>query len=249
MSWKGPTVSVETRVTADDGRLLVGLSGRLDLLDVAPLRNRLLKCLAEHPEALLLDLSELSVGEPLALAVLPAVARQAARWPAIPVLLCAARPETRRALGLAAYRRMALVDSVETARSVLADDRRVLPTITDELLPMKGAARQARNVATDACLRWDLPHLVAPASLIASELVSNVVDHAHTMMTLRMTVRHRHLHIAVRDGALEPPRLRPTASPDAANGRGLLLVEASADSWGWLPSDGGKVVWASLSTR
>jgi hypothetical protein len=29
-------------------------------------------------------------------------------------------------------------------------------------------------------------------------------------------------------------------------GRGLLLVEAMATSWGWLPSEGGKVVWATL---
>jgi hypothetical protein len=29
-------------------------------------------------------------------------------------------------------------------------------------------------------------------------------------------------------------------------GRGLLLVEATAHSWGWLPTDNGKVVWASL---
>ncbi|MEV8503225.1 ATP-binding protein [Actinoplanes sp. NPDC051475] len=242
-------MSVETRVTADGGRLLVGLSGRLDLLDVAPLRHSLLKCIAEHPDALMLDLSELSVAEPLALSVFPSVARQAARWPAIPVVLCAPRPETRQALGLATNRQMALIDTVDIARSMLADDRTVLPTITDDLLPIRGAARQARNVATDACLRWELPHLVAPASLIASELASNGVDHAHTMMTLRMSIRGRYLHIAVRDGAVKPPELRATTTPAAADGRGLLLVEATAHSWGWLPCDGGKVVWASLAVR
>ncbi|MEV4642701.1 ATP-binding protein [Actinoplanes sp. NPDC049548] len=241
-------MSVEARVTAEHGRLLVGLSGGLGLPDVAPLRQRLLKCLAEQPDAMMLDISALKVQEPLALAVFSTVARQAARWPGIPVVLCAPRWEARHALTLAAYRRLPLTDSVDEARAMLADDRRMLPTISDELLPIKGAARQARNVATDACLRWDLPDLVAPASLIASELVSNVVDHAHTMMTLRMSVRRRYLHIAVRDGSSEPPELRPT-TPSASSGRGLMLVKASAHSWGWLPCEGGKVVWASLSTR
>ncbi|MFI7603181.1 ATP-binding protein [Actinoplanes sp. NPDC049681] len=241
-------MSVETQVTADDGRLLVGLAGRLDMSDVAVVRQRLMKCLAEQPDALLLNVAKLSVPEPLALAVFSSVVRQAARWPGIPVLLCAPRPEVRRALTLPAYERLPLADSVDAARTVLADDRRVLPAITDELLPVNGAARQARNVATDACLRWELPHLIAPASLIASEFVSNVVDHAHTMMVLRMTLRRRYVHIAVRDGAAEPPEVRPT-EPSATSGRGLLLVKASAHSWGWLPCEGGKVVWASLIKR
>ena len=56
-------------------------------------------------------------------------------------------------------------------------------------------------MATEACLRWDLPHLIAPASLIASELVSNVVDHAHTMMTLRLSLRQRFLTSPSADGS------------------------------------------------
>jgi anti-sigma regulatory factor (Ser/Thr protein kinase) len=35
----------------------------------------------------------------------------------------------------------------------------------------------------------------------------------------------------------------------AENGRGLLLVELLADSWGWRPENGGKLVWFRLTTR
>jgi len=45
------------------------------------------------------------------------------------------------------------------------------------------------------------------------------------------------------------PLLRPAPSVDADSGRGLLLVEAVSDRWGWHPDDGpglAKVVWAEL---
>ena len=240
-------MTVHWTVTDDDGRLLVAMSGALHLSDVAEVRERLLKCLAEQPEALLLDLSGLAVAEVPALAVFVAVHRQAARWPGIPMVLCAPRPQIRTALQAATYRSVSVFPTVDAARADTGGDRRVLPTLTDELLPVSGAARQARDVATDACLRWDLPDLIGPASLIASEFVSNVIDHAHTMMNLRLALRGRYLHIALRDGSTaEPVRVERPAS-EVVRGRGLAIVNAIAHSWGWLPTDGGKVVWATLA--
>lgn len=241
-------MTVTWTVTDDDRRLLVTLSGALGLSDVVELRERLITCLAEQPETLLLDLSRLTVTEPPALAVFVAVRRQAARWPGIPMVLCAPGPQTRAELRAAAYRCLPIVPTIDAARAEAGTARRSLRSLTDELLPIAGAARQARNVATDACLRWELPVLVAPASLIVSELVSNVVDHAHTMMNLRLTLRGRFLHISVRDGSRAQPVPASLPLPQAERGRGLAIVEAVAHSWGWLPSDGGKVVWAALLT-
>jgi anti-anti-sigma regulatory factor len=239
-------VAIDCHVADDGGNLLVTLNGPLDLRDIAPLQARLLKCLAEQPEAVLVDLAGLSVGEPLALAVFTAVVRQAARWPGISVLFCAPSPPTRTLMNWGAYHQLATFSSVAAARDHVGTDRRTLPSLSDELLPKSGAPRRARDVATDACLRWDLPHLVAPATLIVSELVSNVVDHAQTMATLRLSVRQRYLYIAVRDGSPDEPIKAGGMSPTAPAGRGLLIVEECAHSWGWLPTDGGKVVWASL---
>jgi anti-sigma regulatory factor (Ser/Thr protein kinase)/anti-anti-sigma regulatory factor len=240
-------VSVDVAVREDGRRLIAALSGALRMTDVAEVRLRLLKCLAEQPEALLLDLSGMTLADPLALAVFVAVRRQAARWPGIPLLLCAPELYTSVQLGGAAYRAMPVFPTLEAGREQATLKRQTLSMISDELLPVSGAARQARNVTTDACLRWDLPDQLPSATLIASELVSNVVDHAHTMMTLRLVLRPRYLHIAVRDGAAEgPPPQTSTGGATAVRGRGLMLVTATADSWGWLPTENGKVVWASL---
>ena len=239
-------MSVDCTVRNDDHRLIAALSGTLGLSDVADVRLRLLKCLAEQPEALLVDLSRMSLADPLALNVFVAVRRQAARWPGIPLLLCAPEPHTGRELGNAAYRSLPRFPTLEAGRAHAGQERHTLSMLSDELLPISGAARQARNVATDACVRWALPDLLAPASLVASELVSNVVDHAHTMMTLRLTLRPRYLQIAVRDGAATEPVPQTTEGQATMRGRGLMLVQATAHSWGWLPTDNGKVVWASL---
>jgi anti-anti-sigma regulatory factor len=244
---RADAVTVECDVGTDGDNLVVRLNGRLGLREVAPLRVRLLKCLAEQPEAVLIDLADFSVGEPLALAVFTALVRQAAQWPGIPVLFCSPTPDTRALMNRGAYHRLPTFQSVAAARAHIGTDRRTLPSLTDELLPISGAARQARNVATDACLRWDLPHLVAPASLIVSELVSNVVDHAHTMATLRLSLR-RPLSHDRRAGRLAGRTGQGRRTLAGFSGRaGPVLVAESAHSWGWLPTDGGKVVWASLA--
>jgi hypothetical protein len=146
-------------------------------------------------------------------------------------------------LASSAYRRLPIEDTVELARERVRAGGQGLPSLIDDLLPIAGAARQARNIATEACLRWDLPGLVGPACVITSELVTNVVKHVGTMATLRISLRPRFVTIGVRDGSAEEPR---RGHPSPSGGRGLLLVEAMAHSWGWLPVDGGKVVWASL---
>ncbi|MEV4345622.1 ATP-binding protein [Actinoplanes sp. NPDC049596] len=237
-------MSVAFEVTGTRLELVVRLSGSLSLTDVSSLHLRLLKALAEHPDALLLDLFELTVDEPLALAVFTAANRQAARWPGIPLLLCAAQPQVHELLTGPAYHRLPVFKSLDAARAQIAG---VPPALSEQLLPVTGAPRHARDMATEACLRWDLPGLVAPASLIANELVSNVVDHAHTMMTMEVSLRKRYFNIAVRDGSPAEPVRPGAASADLNRGRGLLLVDATAHAWGWMPSADGKVVWASLA--
>jgi anti-anti-sigma regulatory factor len=240
-------VTVHCSASPDDGALVARLSGPLTLADVADVRTSLLKCLAEQPEALLVDLSGMTVVDPLAVTVFPAVVRQAGRWPGTPVLLCAPEPRTERLLAAPTYRRLTVLAGLDAGREHVAAGAHRPPTISEELLPVAGSARHGRDVATDACLRWGLTHLVAPASLVVSELIGNVVDHAHTMMTLRLSQWQRYFFIAVRDGSVaEPPVEVALPAAHAMGGRGLYLVAATAHSWGCLPAADGKVVWASL---
>ncbi|GID28467.1 ATP-binding protein [Paractinoplanes brasiliensis] len=240
-------MAIEYGVDFNGLHLIATVSGALGMTEVSGLYTNMVKSVAEQPDALLVDLSRMVVTEPLALAVFTAANRQATRWPGTPMVLCAPQQATCELLNGPPFRHLAVADSLAAACDRLAGDpAATVLALSDDLLPIRGAARHARDLTTEACLRWDLPNLVGPACLIATELVSNVIDHAHTMMTLNVSLRSRYLHIAVRDGS--PEQVGPPIGPPPATGRGrgLLLVDATAQTWGCVPSADGKVVWASL---
>jgi anti-anti-sigma regulatory factor/anti-sigma regulatory factor (Ser/Thr protein kinase) len=234
-------------VEEQGGRIVVTLRGELALVDTALLRARLMKCLAEQPDAVLVDLSSMTVSDHTALAVFTVVVRQAELWPGTPVLLCAPIPDTARQLARGRFGRLPVYESLAEAAQAVDTGLATTLSIADELLPIAGATRHARDMATEACTRWNLPHLIGPASLVASELVSNAIAHAGTMMTFRITRRPRYVHLAVHDGSPEEPKLTPPADATVPGGRGLLLVASVAVRWGSLPSKDGKVVWATLA--
>lgn len=233
-------------VNDQDAHAVVAVHGRLDLHGTSALRIVLLKCLAEQPEALLVELSAVELGDETALSVFTSVSRQATRWPGTPLLVCGPSPDVAALLGRGRYGKLPVYHDLEEGRRAMAEGRAVVPSISDTLFPVPGAIRHARNLATEACATWDLPELVGPASLVASELVTNAIEHAGTMVTVRFTRRERYIHVAVRDGsAAEPVIAEEVGAGD--RGRGLKLVDSVAAHWGWLPSRDGKVVWATLA--
>ncbi|WP_433788459.1 STAS domain-containing protein [Actinoplanes sp. CA-252034] len=225
-------------------RLLVRVTGQLSVSSAPQVRMTLMKCLVEQPDAVVLDLGGLGLAESAAASVFLAVSRQAAVWPGTPLLLAAPAPELSRLLEGGGYGRLPVFGTVDAAMS--ADPGPRLPTISDMMLPASGASRRARDVVADACLRWALPHLTDRASVIAGELVTNAVVHARTMLSLRLTLSHRYLLLAVRDGSAQVPLLPGRASTDPDAPRGMLLVDALSTRWGSQSTHDGKVVWATL---
>ncbi|WP_130512125.1 STAS domain-containing protein [Krasilnikovia cinnamomea] len=227
-----------------DTRLLVRLSGELSTASAPRVRAVLVKALADHPDAVVVDLAGLVVRQSAAVTVFKAAARQAARWPGIPLLLCTADPPTTKLLRAL---RLPVFPTAQQALATAPQPR--LTMLADTLLPVPSAAHHARELAAEACTRWRLPHLIGFAGLIASELVANAVEHARTLVDIRFTVGHRYLMISVRDGSTDVPSPSWAPLSDAETGRGMLLVDATAHRWGSLPVEGGKVVWATLRTR
>ena len=232
-------------VDENGGLAVVTVLGRLDRAAVPRFRTALLICLAEQPDALLVDLAAVGLGDDTAVSSLTAVARLTSRWPGTPMLVCGPSPLVASLLAGRPRGRVAICPDVAAGRRAVAGGRTAAPSLGDRLLPIAGAARHARDVVTEACRAWELPGLIGPASLVASELVSNAVEHAATTSTIRVTRRARHVQISVRDGSVAEPVIKHSAG-QAERGRGLLLVAAESEHWGWLPARDGKVVWASL---
>ncbi|MFB7929308.1 ATP-binding protein [Streptomyces sp. NPDC056039] len=97
-----------------------------------------------------------------------------------------------------------------------------------------------------------LIRLADTAELLATELVSNAVRHTKGPAALRVRWAAGVLRIGAWDADPEPPEPpRPLEQlADMEEGRGLALVRACADLWGWQPltrhGTGGKYVWCDL---
>jgi serine/threonine-protein kinase RsbW len=87
-------------------------------------------------------------------------------------------------------------------------------------------------------------------ALMTSELTTNAVEHAGTPFTLVIELSDHVLRVEVRDGSVALPVAEPTTpSPVAMRGRGLALVAALSDRWGYEPDADGKFVWFETWTR
>ncbi|MEU4161186.1 ATP-binding protein [Actinoplanes sp. NPDC026670] len=223
------------------------VSGTLDRDTGGALGAAVRRSLAGQPVKVLLDLTRLRVGDPGALAGLGAVVCQAEEFPSVPIVVCGADPPTRDAL--AGVRDCAGLEYADDCDKALAEASAEPggPTLRVRLRPVPEACRQVRTLITQAGTAWQSADLTATATLVATELVANVVRHAHTTMEFTLGLRGGRLTMAVRDGSrLMPRALDPAVT--AAGGRGLRLVRELTDAWGVVPVPDGKVVWTQLTT-
>ena len=118
-----------------------------------------------------------------------------------------------------------------------------------ELRALDSAVPCARKHARQVVMEWGLPALADTIELIVSELVTNAIRAAETLMTpvvrLWLVSDHNCVVIHVWDGSDEMPA-RLNADPDSERGRGLLLVETLSRDWGCYRKPSGKVVWVML---
>lgn len=81
--------------------------------------------------------------------------------------------------------------------------------------------------------------------LAAGELVSNGVEHGGGVRRLHVDGRRGVVTVEVEDYRSSLTTLRDVAARPEG-GRGLRIVDAVADDWGWWPTESGKTVWATF---
>ncbi|MBB5889189.1 ATP-binding protein [Kutzneria kofuensis] len=226
---------------------IVRLSGEIGLRTVAHLRSALLKCLADEPSGVIVELDGTTVGAPIALGAFGALARKAAQWPGVLVALAVSDGPVRDLLHHMALDRVVptFATVAEALRSLGAMPPRRHAAV--DLPADVSSAALARRFVTDTCAGWGVDGLAADACFIASELVENAVRHGQSRPRLRMNLRRGVLTIAVRDDAPARPERRAVGAAPTG-GRGLFMIDAIARAWGYAPTwAGGKVVWAVLA--
>jgi anti-sigma regulatory factor (Ser/Thr protein kinase)/anti-anti-sigma regulatory factor len=231
---------------------VVELDGELTLAVAGEVRGTLRTCLAECPDAVVVDLAGLRVASNLPLNAFRAIRRQEATWPAAPVLLCAPSPVLAARLARSGLDRLLPVLPSRAAAVAAVGARPSLARVDLQLPPAVTAPARARELVYDACVAWGVPELIDDARLVVSELVTNAILHTGDRLRLSLVLRDRALHLIVHDRSTDPPRLVFEGGARAAarlGGRGLYLLEITAQSWGHLTTDTGKAVWAVLRRR
>jgi anti-sigma regulatory factor (Ser/Thr protein kinase) len=104
----------------------------------------------------------------------------------------------------------------------------------------------ARHLVADAASASGLGELEALAELLASELVTNAVRHAHGPVSVSASqATEGTMTVTVCDHDRKLPRLKRHGS-SSYGGRGLQIVDAIADRWGVVPKADGKCIWFEL---
>ncbi|MFB8028413.1 MULTISPECIES: SpoIIE family protein phosphatase [unclassified Streptomyces] len=107
---------------------------------------------------------------------------------------------------------------------------------------------EARSIVRQALTDWDLASLADDAELVTGELLVNVLLHTEGGAVLTLEVLPepvRRIRLSVQDRSSVWPRRR-TPGETSTSGRGLLLLDAVAESWGIEPRGEGKAVWCEI---
>ncbi|MGE5829134.1 MAG: hypothetical protein ACM30G_12360 [Micromonosporaceae bacterium] len=225
--------------------------GRLDLLTAPRMRAAMLKCIAECPSAVVVDISDCAAYSAAALSVFPAVGRVQTDQPAVPVLLAGIGDHNLPTGGRAALGDVPTYGTRIEAMTAAEVTRSAHRRVRLQAGRSWNTPGRARFVITEACDEWGLGHLRTPAALIISELATNAIRHALTDVEIEAVLRGAFLHLRVRDGSPVPPTLGGDGPEPTDHGNGLPIVAHYSTAWGFaVNSTGtGKVVWATLRAR
>ncbi|GHF34628.1 MULTISPECIES: PAS domain S-box protein [Streptomyces] len=107
------------------------------------------------------------------------------------------------------------------------------------------AAADGRRFLTVTLAAWNCSEALDDARLLTSEVLTNAICHASGPIQLRVRRGEGELTVEVTDRSPQPPQPRLAEAGDES-GRGLLLVDTLADSWGTRPVAPGKTIWFTL---
>ncbi|WP_328454052.1 hypothetical protein [Amycolatopsis sp. NBC_00438] len=228
------------------GATIVQLSGVLDVRTYGVLRDVLLKCAADQPRAVIVDLDALEITQDHLTSVFVAVWLRVSQWSTVAVVVVPGPAHEALSRHGPMRRFIRVQPSVLAALDTLGDPP---PRHRTELwLPSSSLSVPAVTpFVADICHNWGIGELTAPATTVAGELVANAAEHARSPARLRLELRLGRLTVAVSDDDARRVPLPPVGRKEPAPRSGLPLVTHLAHAAGWSPKQsGGKVVWAVL---
>ncbi len=224
---------LDTRVQQRLPVAVVALSGGLDEATVGQAEAALWECLAQMPNAMIIDAAGLDI-EPAGWRWFADLRHRAARWPGGALCLAGFQGPLEEP----AFDHFPSVPLALAAQPSDPHERRrdlVLP-------PHPRSCALARELVITACADWGLNRTKRLAELLISEMVANGVRHARTELVVTVRLRGRAFEMSVHD---QSPLDLPPLAVDP-RGFGLQLMNELSERWGWVRAGRGKVVWSQL---
>lgn len=129
----------------------------------------------------------------------------------------------------------------DSARGARLDHRAEL-----NLVPHRGAPREARDFLTTCCVAWNASRYLDVGGLVLSELVTNAVRHAGTEFQVGVMLADDELTLTVADRDARVPYVVPRQER-AVGGQGMAIVSGLVAEWGVRhTANGGKLVWCRI---
>jgi hypothetical protein len=204
--------------------------------------------LAARAQVVVCDLRSASVSASDVLETLRPVIRYLRDWPgAGVVVVCPVYSEVRSAVrSMIRPPTLVLSESADEGLEQLISQLPPLQRTELHLSARLTSARASRLFVARSLLDWRLLSLVAGASLVVSELVTNAVVHAGSAVDVTLSRADGRVQMLVSDNGAGRPEARfDEPERHVFGGRGLLLVQAVTRGWGVFPARaGGKTVWA-----
>jgi hypothetical protein len=231
----------------DPGAGVVSVSGRHRL--PSDLLSELMDVLADEPRVVVCDLSGIAASLQTVTDVFAPLAPYLSNWPGTVVVACVPPPMTPDRTPPSTLAGRLLVrehcqDGLDEAYRLLHPLQRCMTYLP----PVPTAAGEARAFTAAALRDWRLPQMAGSASLVVSELVTDSLLKAKTVVGLSLSRCEDRLRIAVHDHRGAPPS--PPAeevSEATVEESGMLLVQALTRDWGVFPArTWGKTVWAVM---
>jgi hypothetical protein len=120
-----------------------------------------------------------------------------------------------------------------------------MDSVETQLPSSLSSPQMARAFLRSTLQTWRLDGFGDITELLVTELVANVVTHVGAPMTIRAQRGPTAVRVEIDDPSTAPPVVQHPGAAEE-HGRGVLLVDQLASSWGVDTRADGKTVWFEL---
>ncbi|MFZ1164557.1 STAS domain-containing protein [Mycobacterium sp.] len=220
------------------------LDGALDASTYAPIRDAIVSAALDEPQAVVIDITGLTVREDPAWAVFTSARWQIAEWPNVPIGLVCAHDQGVNALqrnGITRY--VPVYPTLEEALAELAVDvmRRYRRRAGASLPALHGSIRRCRELSAQWLNEWSRADFVHVVAIVVTELVEAALGDTDSEFSFRVETDGSTVSVAVQHGGILHHPQRKSLRDNVSS---LDLVAANSRAWGAYAATTGNTVWA-----